>query len=135
MFSSSCLRTRLSSAFISEVNIRMHTLLFPFTNVVWVVYKVWAFLFSDTSCNFVPGGHSVTFHNNTEDYLCKEMSGPKFELQNEKLLLTTLTHYCLSCLRFVAFSVAKTFQNTLVKWSWKSFMHILWNKLQIYLQL
>lgn len=49
--------------------------------------------------------------------ICKEMSGPKFELQNEKLLLTMLKHYCLSCLRFVAFTVAKTFQNTLVKWS------------------
>lgn len=66
--------------------------------------------------------------------LSKEILGPKFEWQNEKLLLITLTYYFPSCLRFFAFAIAKTFQNTLVKWSWKSFMHILWKKLQIYLQ-
>lgn len=81
------------------------------------VYNIWAFLFPDSVCNFIPGGHFVTVQKNTESYLGKEMSAPKFEQQNEKLLLTTLRHYCLSCLRFVAFTVAKTFQNTLVKWS------------------
>lgn len=101
-------------------------------DILWIIYDVWTFLFS-YSLQFCTRWSLCHIPKQYCFYLFKEIFGPKFEPQNEKLLLTTLTYYFPSCPRFVAFAIAKTFQNTLIKWNWKSFMHILWKKLQIYL--